>query len=94
MDDAGAEAALTGFSRVLNRIETQKRLSLTCDHGREMVAHQRLTQATRVQGPFTQDQLDAIAWQLNTRPRKSMDYRCPVTNNSLIFRKASCNSQI
>ena len=22
-------------------------------------------------------QLDAIAWQLNTRPRKSMGFRCP-----------------
>jgi len=26
---------------------------------------------------FTQEELDAIAWQLNTRPCKSMGYRCP-----------------
>ena len=26
---------------------------------------------------YTQAQLDAIAWQLNTRPRKSMGFRCP-----------------
>jgi len=26
---------------------------------------------------FTQDELDTIAWQLNTRPRKSVDWKCP-----------------
>ena len=26
---------------------------------------------------FTQAELDAIAWQLNPRPRKSLDWRCP-----------------
>ncbi|EQD47136.1 transposase, partial [mine drainage metagenome] len=46
MDDASAESALSGFSHVLNRIEAQKRLSLTYDQGREMAAHQRLTEAT------------------------------------------------
>ncbi len=109
MDNPGADAALNGFSHVLNRIEAQKRLSLTYDQGREMTAHQRLTQATGVKvyfadpyspwqrginentnlllrqylpkgtdlSGFTQEELDAIAWQLNTRPRKSMGYRCP-----------------
>jgi len=59
-----AEAALSGFGRVLNRIEAQKRLSLTYDQGREMAAHQRKHQRpvtpVSVQGPFTQDELDAI----------------------------------
>jgi len=109
MDDASAEAALNGFSPVLNRIEAQKRLSLTYDQGREMAAHQRLTAATGVKvyfadphspwqrginentngllrqylpkgsdlSGFTQKELDAIAWQLNTRPRKSLGFRCP-----------------
>jgi len=109
MDNPGAEAALSGFSHVLNRIEAQKRLSLTYDQGREMTAHQRLTETTGVKvyfadphspwqrginentngllrqylpkgsdlSGFTQDELDAIAWKLNTRPRKSMGYRCP-----------------
>jgi IS30 family transposase len=27
--------------------------------------------------PFSQDQLDGIAWQLNTRARKSLDWKCP-----------------
>jgi IS30 family transposase len=26
---------------------------------------------------FTQDDLDAIEWQLNTRPRKSLGFKCP-----------------
>jgi IS30 family transposase len=109
MDNASAEAALSGFGHVLNRIESQKRLSMTYDQGREMAAHARLTQATGVKvyfadphspwqrginentngllrqylpkgrdlSGYTQADLDAIAWQLNTRPRKSLGFRCP-----------------
>ena len=109
MEDASAESALSGFGHVLNRIESQKRLSLTYDQGKEMTEHQRLTQATGVKvyfadphspwqrginentngllrqyfpkgtdlGGFTQEELDAVAWQLNTRPRKSLGFKCP-----------------
>lgn len=109
MENATAEATLDGFSHVLNRIEAQKRLSLTYDQGREMAAHQRLTEATGVKvyfadphspwqrginentngllrqylpkgsdlSTFTQEELDEIAWRLNTRPRKSLGFKCP-----------------
>ena len=109
MDNASAEAVLSGFSQVLNRIEAQKRLSMTYDQGREMAAHQKLTAATGVKvffadphspwqrginentngllrqylpkgsdlSVFSQEELDAIAWKLNTRPRKSLGYKCP-----------------
>ncbi len=122
MKDASAESALSGFSHVLNRIEAQKRLSMTYDQGREMTEHQRLTQATGVKvyfadphspwqrginentngllrqylpkgsdlSGFTQAQLDAIAWKLNTRPRKSMGFRCPAelfTPDAFDFKK-------
>ena len=109
MDNASAEAALSGFSHVLNRIEAQTRLSMTYDQGREMSSHQQLTAATGVKvyfadphspwqrginentngllrqylpkgtdlSTFTQEELDAIAWKLNTRPRKSLGFKCP-----------------
>ena len=48
MDNASAEAALSGCSTVRKRIEAHRRLSLTYDQGREMTAHQRLTEAIGV----------------------------------------------
>lgn len=45
---ASAESAISGFSRWLNRIEAQKRLSLTYDQSREMAEHPQLMAATVV----------------------------------------------
>ncbi len=109
MDNASADAAVAGFSSVLNRIDAQRRLSLTYDQGREMAHHEQLSAATGIKvyfadphspwqrginentngllrqyfpkgtdlSSFTQAQLDAVAWQLNTRPRKSLGWKCP-----------------
>ena len=109
MEKATAESAVTGFSHVLNRIERQKRLSMTYDQGKEMSRHAQITENTGVKVYFddphspwqrginentngllrqylpkgedlsisSQLELDRIAWQLNTRPRKSLGYKCP-----------------
>lgn len=97
------------FASVLNRFDSQLRLSLTYDRGREMAAHAKLTELAQVKvffadphspwqrginentngllrqylprgldlSVYSQDELDAIAWALNTRPRKSLGWRCP-----------------
>ena len=109
METATAESAVEGFAFVLNRIEAQKRLSMTYDQGKEMSDHKKLTLETGVKvyfadphspwqrginentngllrqyfpkgtdlSGFSQEQMDEVAWQLNTRPRKSMGFKCP-----------------
>jgi len=109
MPNAKAESAVEGFAHVLNRIEAQKRLSMTYYQGREMSEHEKLTLATGVKvyfadphspwqrginentngllrqyfpkgtdlSVFSQQELDEVAWQLNTRPRKSMGFKSP-----------------
>lgn len=109
MDNASAQAAVADFSTVLSRIDTQRRLSLTYDQGKEMAQHETLTDNTGVAVYFadphspwqrginentngllrqylpkgadlsvvSQAELDDIAWQLNTRPRKSLGWKCP-----------------
>ena len=52
MDNCGAEAAVVGFSRVLDRVEAQKRLSITYDRGKEMAMHETLAEKTGVKVYF------------------------------------------
>ena len=52
MDHATAAVAVTGFGIVLNRINAQRRLSLTYDRGREMAQHERLAEMTGIKVYF------------------------------------------
>jgi len=52
LKDATADAAVDGFSRVLNRIDEQRRLTLTYDRGREMARHKDLTERTGIRVYF------------------------------------------
>jgi transposase, IS30 family len=94
---------------VLNRIDVQRRLSMTYDQGKEMSQHEKLSERTGVKvyfadphspwqrvinentngllrqylpkgidlSVFSQDELDSVAWALNSRPRKSLGFKCP-----------------
>ena len=109
VDNASADAAEKGFSFVLNRIDAQKRLSMTYDQGKEMACHEKLAENTGIKvyfadphspwqrginentngllrqylpkgtdlSVYSQEQLDQIALKLNTRPRKSLGWKCP-----------------
>jgi IS30 family transposase len=48
MEGATAEAALAGFTCILNRVHTPMRKTLTYDQGKEMSRHQDLTAVTGV----------------------------------------------
>lgn len=50
--DGTANSALTGFSRVLNRIDAQKRISMTYDQGKEMAGHAKLSDRTGIKVYF------------------------------------------
>ena len=109
LDSATAKDVEQGFAHVLNRIDAQKRLSMTYDQGREMAWHELLATETGIKvyfadphspwqrgrnentngllrqylpkgtdlSVYSQQDLDEIAWKLNTRPRKSLNFRCP-----------------
>ena len=49
---ATAAASVSKFGTVLNRINKQRRLSMTHDRGREMAQHERLAEITRIKVYF------------------------------------------
>jgi IS30 family transposase len=55
---------------------------MTYDQGKEMSDHKRLTLETGDKvyfadlNGFSQEQLYEVGWELNTRPKKSMGFKC------------------
>jgi IS30 family transposase len=49
MQDAAALRAAKEISTVLSKVDAQNRMSLTCEQGREIAAHQHLTHITGMQ---------------------------------------------
>jgi IS30 family transposase len=52
MKGTGAEAPVDGFTRVLDRVEVQKRLSITYSRGKAMALHETLSANTGVKVYF------------------------------------------
>jgi IS30 family transposase len=52
MNGTEAEATVDGFTRVLDRVEAQKRLSITYDRSKEMALHETLSANTGVKVYF------------------------------------------
>lgn len=52
VDNGSADAAEQGFSHVLNRIDAQRRLSMTYDQGKEMACHEALAEKTGIKVYF------------------------------------------
>lgn len=110
MDNATTMEVVKSFSAVLNREPAAMRKSMTYDQGREMHAHQLLTEQTGIKiyfadphspwqrgsnentngllrqylpkgsdlSLYSQEELDAIAFSLNTRPRKTLGFKTPL----------------
>ena len=82
--DGTARSAVQGLSRVINRIDAQKRVSMTYNQGKEMAAHATFTDRTGIKVYFadlsmiSQRDLDAIVFDLNIRPRKPLGWKCPL----------------
>lgn len=86
---ASAANVLQAFNDKLNGIAQPMRQSLTYDQGREMALHKKLTvntnglvrqylpKGTDLSG-YSQEQLDAIADEINNRPRKGLGVRSPM----------------
>ncbi|MEX3605924.1 MAG: IS30 family transposase [Burkholderia sp.] len=52
MENATVDAAVTSFGMILNRIDAQRRLSMTYDQGREMARHEQLCETTGIKVYF------------------------------------------
>ena len=109
VEDCTALGVLEGFRRTFAPLPEALRKTLTCDQGKEMALHRKLSEATGLAIYFadphspwqrgicentngllrqylpkgtdlsvhSQRQLDAIAWEMNTRPRKTLNWRSP-----------------
>ncbi|MEX3605889.1 MAG: hypothetical protein VB142_05070 [Burkholderia sp.] len=52
MENATTDAAVTSCGMILNRIDSQRRLSMTYDQGREMASHEQPCETTGIKVYF------------------------------------------
>jgi hypothetical protein len=71
MNGTGAEPAVDGFTRVLDRVEAQKRLSITYDCGKEMALHETLSVNTGVRSTSPTRTLPSSAASTKTQTDSS-----------------------
>ena len=74
--DKNTDGVVAALVRQVQHQPRELRRSLTWDRGKELADHKRLTLATDL-SVQSQVKLDAVARELNERPRKTLNYHSP-----------------